>query len=103
MKRCILVLPLDLPSAYPSRHDETFLPLPLLASKVSRGCFKGSQGEWTEITSSGSLGSVWDLCGLAPLRVTVNTINDLFLGWEGIHTCRQNPFGMLSTQQTMSA
>ena len=32
---------------YRSRHDhETFLPLPLLASQVSSGCFKVSRGEW---------------------------------------------------------
>ncbi len=33
-------------SIYPSRHDhETIFPLPLLASKVSSGCFKVSWGE----------------------------------------------------------
>jgi len=32
---------------YRSRHDhETIFPLPLLASKVSSGCFKVSRGEW---------------------------------------------------------
>ncbi len=31
---------------YPSRYDhETFFPLPLLALKVSSGCFKVSRGE----------------------------------------------------------
>jgi hypothetical protein len=33
-------------TSYPSRHDhETFFPLPLLASKVSSGCFKVSRDE----------------------------------------------------------
>ncbi len=32
--------------SYPTRHDhETLFPLPLLASKVSSGCFKVSRGE----------------------------------------------------------